>query len=384
MRIELHEVTKGRRALALPATSVVFETERPQLAIAETEQRPTVLGLIASGRMGADTGTVTIDGRADAARLRRQVALVDAPDVCDPAPDVTVAGIACEELMFAGRPSNPISARRWLEANGFGPYARTPVADIPPHVRIALLLELTALRDEVRGMVLVSPDRHGGDPIAWWRLVEEFARRGYAMLAIAGVASAMVLRRDASVSGPVPEPGSVPEGESAQSRNSHRSDLLPSPESPVLTGGEPAHEDPAPARDTEEEAPERGPQPESGSVPEGESAQSRSSHRSDLLPSPESPALTGGEPEHESEPQPDHEHPEPAHNTAEEVPGHGPQPEPGSALEGESGHSRSSHRSDLLPSPESPALTGGEPEREAEQPKPHPEPESRPAPEEDR
>ncbi len=195
MRIELHDVAKGpARARALEPTSTAFETGTAVLVEAETEQRPTVLGLIASGRMRPDAGAVLVDGLSDARRIRVRTALVDAPDVCDPAPDVTVYGLVEEELMFAGRPANLISARRWLDENGFGALGRMPISAVAPRERISLLLELTALRTRVEAMVLVSPDRHGGDPRDWWRVVEDFAARGYAMLVVAGRASATVLR----------------------------------------------------------------------------------------------------------------------------------------------------------------------------------------------
>lgn len=189
MRVSLTSVSKGR---ALPETSLSFASGTARLAVAETEQRPAVLGLIASGRMRA-SGEVLIDGAPDARALRRRVALVDAPEVCDPAPDVAVAGVAAEELMFAGRPSSPLAVRRWLTDAGFADLARVPIADVAPGDRVRLLLELTALRAGVEGMVLVSPDRHGGSPEEWWGIVEELAARGFAMLAIAGDASAMVL-----------------------------------------------------------------------------------------------------------------------------------------------------------------------------------------------
>ena len=73
-----------------------------------------MLGLIASGRMRPDAGTVTIDGATDYSEMRKRIALIDAPSVCEPAADVTVAGIVAEELMFAGRPSNPIAVNRTL------------------------------------------------------------------------------------------------------------------------------------------------------------------------------------------------------------------------------------------------------------------------------
>jgi len=193
VRIELRGVGKGRRTRALPPTTIGFESGRATLARAETEQRPTVLGLLASGRMRPDAGTVTIDGRADAAAIRRAVALVDAPAVSDPAPDVTVAGVAAEELMFAGVPSNPVSVARWLDDLGLRDVARLPIANVDPAVRIRLLTELAILRDGVEGLVLVSPDRHGGDPIEWWELARRLADRGFAVLVIAGDASAAAI-----------------------------------------------------------------------------------------------------------------------------------------------------------------------------------------------
>ncbi|WP_395245267.1 hypothetical protein ACGGZK_05535 [Agromyces sp. MMS24-K17] len=196
MRIDLRDVAKGRDGLALPTTSLTYESGRATLARAETEQRPTVLGLIAAGRMRPDTGTVRIDGRSDASAIRRLVALVDAPGVSDPAPDVTVAGVAAEELMFAGIPSGPISVARWLDQLGLSAIARHPVADVDPTDRLRLLTEFAILRDGVEGVVLVSPDRHGGDPVAWWSLARGLADRGFAVLVIAGDASAAAIAAD--------------------------------------------------------------------------------------------------------------------------------------------------------------------------------------------
>jgi len=209
MRVQLDGVAKGRRDAALPATSVTFRTGRATLAVAETEQRPTVLGLIASGRMVADAGTVTIDGAVDRRALRKRIALVDAPDVSEPAPDIAVAGVAAEELMFAGRPSDPLSARRWLDTQGLRASARLPIADLDPTLRLRMLLELAAARRGVEGLVLVSPDRHGGDPAAWWALAQEFAARGLAVLVIAGAASADVLAAPAAAPPARPRPSRI-------------------------------------------------------------------------------------------------------------------------------------------------------------------------------
>lgn len=193
MRIELRGVSKGRRGQALAPTTIGFESGRATLARAETEQRPTVLGLLAAGRMRPGRGSVTIDGRADAAAIRRAIALVDAPGISDPAPDVTVAGVAAEELMFAGIPWNPASVSRWLDDLGLRDVARVPIANVDPRDRLRLLTELAILRDGVEGLVLVSPDRHGGDPLEWWTLARRLADRGFAMLVIAGDASAAAI-----------------------------------------------------------------------------------------------------------------------------------------------------------------------------------------------
>jgi len=189
VRIVLNAVAKGRAERALPATSTAYETGRATLVVAETEQRPTVLGLVASGRMNIDSGSVLVDGHADVRTLRRRVALVDAPVVSEPEPNVTVTGVVAEELMFAGRAPTPFAAARWLEGIGLDEIAGLPIGNVEPAARIRLLLELAALRKDVEALVLVAPDRHGGEPSAWWAIAREFAERGYAVLVIAGQAS---------------------------------------------------------------------------------------------------------------------------------------------------------------------------------------------------
>ena len=196
MRVVLDGVAKGRKDAALPPTSLSYSSGRATLVAAETEQRPTVLGLFATGRMAPDIGTVALDGatgRRAVSDLRRRVALVDAPDVSDPAPNVTVAGVVGEELMFAGLASDPISARRWLHEHGIRGLSRLPIGDLAPADRIRILLELASARPRVDGLVLVAPDRHGGEPSTWWGIAEEFAARGLAVLVIAGAASRAAL-----------------------------------------------------------------------------------------------------------------------------------------------------------------------------------------------
>jgi hypothetical protein len=193
MKIVLDAVTKGSRNAALPPTSASFATGEVTLARAETEQRPTVLGLIAAGRMRPDSGTVTIDGATDFAAMRKRVALIDAPDVCEPAADVTVNGVVAEELMFAGRPSHPIAVNRTLAELGASEWGRYAIGTVPPTVRIGLLAELALMRKGVEGLVITSPDRHGGDPNEWWDLARRLAARDLAILIVAGDASAAAI-----------------------------------------------------------------------------------------------------------------------------------------------------------------------------------------------
>lgn len=195
MRITLHDVSKGKNGQALPPTSLEFHTGEVRFALAETEQRPTVLGLIASGRMRPETGRVTLDGSENPKALRRRIALVDAPDVSDPHADISLAGVVGEELMFAGLGATPLHARRWLSQLGYSELASTPIGNIDPAARVRILCELAVLRDGTEGVVLVSPDRHGGTPDGWWRIAREFAERGFAMLVIVGGSAAVALER---------------------------------------------------------------------------------------------------------------------------------------------------------------------------------------------
>ena len=215
MRISLSDISKGRGGQALPPMSLEFHSGAVRFAIAETEQRPTVLGLIASGRMRPGTGTVLIDDEVNPKRMRVKIALVDAPDVSDPHPDVTLLGVVGEELMFAGLPATPLHARRWLAQLGFEELAGVPIGNVDPAARVRILCELAVLREGTEGIVLVSPDRHGGGPDGWWRIATEFADRGYAMLVIVGGSAAVALERlpvlgAINASGPVdPLPASL-------------------------------------------------------------------------------------------------------------------------------------------------------------------------------
>ncbi|HEV7950520.1 MAG TPA: hypothetical protein VGP24_12205 [Glaciihabitans sp.] len=190
MKITLDGVSKGD---ALPLTTLSFETGHVSVVGVETARRPTVLGLVASGRMRPATGTVTVNGAKNYRTIRAAIALIDAPDVSEPSGEITLAGVTAEELMFAGRASSPWTVIRTLRELGVDAYAHTSMADLPPAIRLRTLTELALLRPGIRGLVLTSPDRHGGEPAEWLGIADDLASRGLAVLIIAGRASTHTL-----------------------------------------------------------------------------------------------------------------------------------------------------------------------------------------------
>ena len=79
----------------------------------------------------------------------------------------------------------------------------------PPIVGATADRRLASARPGVDGLVLVSPDRHGGDPAQWWELAEEFADRGFAVLVIAGEAAAAALADTSASLAPHPSSARV-------------------------------------------------------------------------------------------------------------------------------------------------------------------------------
>jgi hypothetical protein len=193
MRIVVDAVSKGHGGIPLPETSLVFETGRVTVAVAETGDRPTVLSLVASGRMVPDSGSVTIDGVADAALVRERIALVDAPEVSDPAADLQLRSVVKEELMYAGRSTSHDTVTAVIDQAGGSRYASERMGDVPASVRVRVLAELAAFRRGVQGLVITSPDRHGGDPREWLAVATDLAARDFAVLVVCGAASAEIV-----------------------------------------------------------------------------------------------------------------------------------------------------------------------------------------------
>lgn len=171
-------------AAALPPVTAVFGAGTPTLVETEGGTRPTVLSLVASGRMKLNAGTVTgvriaADGTERPLRpaeLRRAVALIDTPLVADHSDDVTVSSVVKEELALAR------SHRRADRPAAYGD--KRPFGTLDAEERLRLLIDLTLRRADVEALVITSPERHGGDPARWWRLMRETASREVAVLVV--------------------------------------------------------------------------------------------------------------------------------------------------------------------------------------------------------
>lgn len=191
MTLELDHVGIGEEPGApLPVVSAVAAPGRPGVLAVETEQAPVLASLVAGGRMQPDTGRLLLDGHEDPAAVRRAFALVDTPGIAEPFPVLTLKQIVREELAFAGQRPNREHVDTVLDELGLRDYVDTAVQRVPTAVRIRLLVELALLRDGVTGIVITSPERHGGAVEDWFQVVRDVARRGVTVVLVTSKAAA--------------------------------------------------------------------------------------------------------------------------------------------------------------------------------------------------
>jgi ABC-2 type transport system ATP-binding protein len=199
-------------ARALPAVSLSYGGPDPVVAVAETELRPTVLSLVASGRMRVDGGSLALDGDDSpgvAARIAERVALVDTPRINDPADDVSLRAVVAEELALAGHRSGRHEVGVILDDQGLADLARAPFSAVPAVARIRLLATLAASRAGVEAVVVTSPERHGGAVAEWMRVLRDLARSGTGVLVVTSEAAAeaiAALPADDAIATPDPTP----------------------------------------------------------------------------------------------------------------------------------------------------------------------------------
>jgi hypothetical protein len=142
--------------------------------------------------MAPDSGEVTVDGVVDGRRIRESVALVDAPDISAPADDLPLAVVLREEMLFAGVRGGvrrAREARRLLAEEDLVAYRGTPMVELPSDVRMRALTQAAVRRPSAEGVVIVSPDRHGGDPLGWYDIARDLADGDLAVVVLAGAAA---------------------------------------------------------------------------------------------------------------------------------------------------------------------------------------------------
>jgi len=196
MTLELDHVGIGDEpGAALPVLSAVAAPGRPGVVAVETEQAPVLASLVAGGRMRPDTGRVLLDGHEDPAAVRRAFALVDTPGVAEPFPVMSLRRIVREELAFAGQRASREHVDTVLDELGLSAYADTHVQRVPTDVRVRLLVELALLRDGVTGLVVTSPERHGGAVADWFAVLRDVARRGVTVVLVTSKAAATTVEQ---------------------------------------------------------------------------------------------------------------------------------------------------------------------------------------------
>ncbi|MBT1675175.1 hypothetical protein [Curtobacterium aurantiacum] len=195
MTLELDHVGIGEEPGApLPVVSAVAAPGRPGVLAVETEQAPVLASLVAGGRMQPDTGRLLLDGHEDPAAVRRSFALVDTPGVAEPFPVMTLTQIVREELAFAGQRPTRAHVDTVLDELGLREYGDTHVQRVPTAVRVRLLVELALLRDGVTGIVITSPERHGGAVEDWFQVVRDVTRRGVTVVLVTSKAAATTVQ----------------------------------------------------------------------------------------------------------------------------------------------------------------------------------------------
>jgi len=194
MHISLDSVQLGSGlGAALPALSLDLDPGVPAVVTVETDERPLLVSMLLGGRLRPDSGRVLVDGRDDRDELRRRVALVDTPVVAEPSPGVGLVGVVAEELTFAGLPASRGAVRAFLEQHELLGYARVPMRSLPPGDRVRLFSELALLRPGVSGIVVTSPERHGGDPAGWYPALAAIAARDITVAIVTDAVTATTL-----------------------------------------------------------------------------------------------------------------------------------------------------------------------------------------------
>lgn len=200
---------RGPHAQMLDTTSVRVADHQLVLLAGYPGPGHVAAALGLSGRLRPDTGQVRLDGKPDAAVLRRQVAVVDTPGITEPDDALPVQTVVGEELAIAGRKAGRKAVLDWLDEHEAAEQAGKRFEHLPVAARTRLLAELTVARSDVKVVILTMPDRHGGDPHEWYAVGRDLASRGYGVIITCADASARLLGVQAAQLGSTDQPDPV-------------------------------------------------------------------------------------------------------------------------------------------------------------------------------
>lgn len=179
--------TSGRM---LAPTSLEVSSGELLVVTGDPNDGHTALALALSGRMRPDEGSVRVDDDPRPARLRRAIAVVDAPEITEPDDVVPLRDVVAEGLSLAGNRSGRRSVRNWLRERDLADRAKDRFERLDHAQRTRVLLELAQLPRTTGALVLDRPDRHGTDPAAWHPAAAEHADNGMAVIVLCAPHSA--------------------------------------------------------------------------------------------------------------------------------------------------------------------------------------------------
>ena len=207
MRVQLQQAAIGRGlGAAVPALDLIVDGPVPVVVAVQTDERPLLVSMLLAGRIRCDSGRVLIDGRDNADELRRRTALVDTPVVAEPPAGISLKTVVAEEFSFAGLPTSGRAVRAFLADHELAAYGSLPMRALIPADRIRLLCELSVLRAGVDGIIVTSPERHGGEPAEWYGPLVALAERGVTVAVVTDYATAGMLVALGARDGSLPEP----------------------------------------------------------------------------------------------------------------------------------------------------------------------------------
>jgi hypothetical protein len=214
MRVQLLAAAIGRGlGAAVPPLDLIVDGTAPVVIAVQTDERPLLVSMLLAGRIRSDSGRVLVDGHENADELRRRTALVDTPVVAEPTAGIALKTVVAEEFSFAGLPTSGRAVRAFLADHGLADYAALPMRALLPADRIRLLCELAVLRAGVDGIIVTSPERHGGEPADWYGPLAALSERGITVAVVTDYATAGMLLALGARDGSEPEPDIEPPAE---------------------------------------------------------------------------------------------------------------------------------------------------------------------------